>query len=350
MPIHTRDEIRARLGDVEFDVTTAEQVASWLPPEPPDAHKGTFGSALVVAGSISYTGAAYLAAAAAYRAGAGLVTAAVPAGIHPIVATLVPEATFLALSEDLGVVARPGAKVVRDAWHRYQALLLGPGLTTQRPAAEFVEALLAPADDPSDRQTSAIGFGTSRRADPAGAPDPVPVPDPSARARTRPARWVVDADGLNLLAAWPAGRDRLPPESVLTPHPGEMARLVGRSTAEVNADRLGSARKAAEEWGHVVVLKGAFSVVAAPDGRLAVNPFASPALATAGSGDVLAGTITGLLAQGMPAFEAAAAGAFIHALAGDLAAAAVGGRGTTAGDVLANIAGAIARVEEGGRM
>ena len=146
---------------------------------------------------------------------------------------------------------------------------------------------------------------------------------------------IIDADGLKLLAKLPDWAARLPKPAVLTPHPGEMSALTGLETAEIQADRLSIAERFAAEWGQVIVLKGAFTVIAAPDGRTMIIPVASSALARAGSGDVLAGLIAGLRAQGMEAFEAAAAGAWIHAQAGLLAAEMQGNTATVlAGDLL----------------
>jgi hydroxyethylthiazole kinase-like uncharacterized protein yjeF len=148
---------------------------------------------------------------------------------------------------------------------------------------------------------------------------------------------VVDADGLNILANMMDWPKRLPQGSILTPHPGEMARLMGRTVSEVQADRVEVTRSQAADWGQVVVLKGAHTVVAAPDGRTGIEPFANPGLATAGTGDVLAGTVVALRAQGLGAFEAAMAGAYLHGLAGELARAEIGAAGMTAGDVLVRL-------------
>lgn len=127
---------------------------------------------------------------------------------------------------------------------------------------------------------------------------------------------MVDADALNILSEQAGWASRLPPKCVLTPHPGEMGRLTGLSVTEVNAERIALARRFAAGWGHVVLLKGAYTVIAEPDGRTAVLPLAVPALATAGSGDVLAGSIVSLLAQGLSSYDAAVLGAYLHALAG----------------------------------
>jgi NAD(P)H-hydrate epimerase len=146
---------------------------------------------------------------------------------------------------------------------------------------------------------------------------------------------VVDADGLKLLAKIKDWHTSLPANTVLTPHPGEMAIMTGLSTEEIQADRIGIAKQYAKSWGHVVVLKGAFTVIAAPDERSTVIPVASPALARAGTGDVLAGLIVGLLAQGLDAYDAAVAGAWIHAQAGLIAADDLGSSASVlAGEVL----------------
>ena len=185
-------------------------------------------------------------------------------------------------------------------------MLLGPGLGADKHTVEFVSALLA-GKTPTRKQ---IGF----------------LPQPSANPDPRPALppLVVDADGLNAVAQWEGGPAALPPLSVLTPHPGEMARLTGLSTGEINADRWQVCRRFAAEWNQVVVLKGAFTVIAQPDGQLAISPFADAALATAGSGDVLAGTLVGLLSQGIGSWDAARIAVYLHGLAGRLAAETVG--------------------------
>lgn len=278
-----------------------------LPPRPLDAHKGTFGACLAVAGSINYTGAALLAGQAAYRSGAGLVTLAVPAPLHAALAGQFPEATWLSLPEHNGFIAAAGSGIVFSGLERATALLLGPGFGLDDETARFLDDLLS-------------GM--------------------SAGGKTLPV--VVDADGLKLLARLPNWAERLPEPAVLTPHPGEMSVLTGLSKEQIQAQRFELARRYSREWGHVVGLKGAFTVVAAPDGAAAVIPVATPALARAGTGDVLAGLIAGLLAQGVPAFSAAAAGAWIHAMAGLRAADEVGNSASVlAGDVLRAVAGVL---------
>ncbi len=316
------------LAGVDLELASAAQVGPMLPERPRDAHKGTFGAALVVAGSVNYAGAAYLAAAGAYRVGAGMVTVGAPGGIHSVLATLLPEATWLILPSDMGVISASGAGVLQDTLSRADALLLGPGWGTEKPTAGFLSALLL---EEGVAGGGRIGFGAERGAS-TGSPGPASLPP-----------TVVDADGLKLLAALPHWPRLLPAPAVLTPHPGEMAQLTGLSKDEIQADRVAVARRFAAKWGHVLVLKGAFTVVAAPDGSATLQPFATAALARAGTGDVLAGLITGLLAQGMRAYPAAVAGAFLHGLAGELAAAEVGTQASVlARDVLALTPKAIA--------
>ncbi len=276
----------------------ADMVRTWLPPRPPDAHKGTFGTALIAAGSVNFTGAALLAGQAAYRVGAGLVTLAVPSPLHAALAGQFPEATWVLLPHELGVIAEDAAEVLREAINpKVKALLLGPGFGQEEATADFMARLLGAA--PKGR--GGLGF-VPQEGKAEATPDLPPL--------------VVDADGLKLLTRIPDWPRRLPAPAVLTPHPGEMAVLTGLERAQIQSDRIATAEKYAREWGHVVVLKGAATVVASPDGRTAVIPVATPALARAGTGDVLAGVIVGLRAQGVPAWEAAAAGAWLHAQAG----------------------------------
>jgi NAD(P)H-hydrate epimerase len=318
------------LTGVKLELATFDAVQALLPPRPRRAHKGTFGRALVVAGSVNYTGAAFLAAAAAYRVGAGLVTAAVPAPLYAILATQLPEATWIMLPHEMGVVAGPAADVVRQAYAKTQALLVGPGFGVEKETAAFVRRWLGVDEAPSVRRGH-LGFFAPGAAQAAAEPDTAVPP------------LVVDADGLKLLAQVEGWSGRLPRETVLTPHPGEMAVLTGLDKDEVEADRVGVAQRFAVEWGHVVVLKGAFTIVAAPDGRTTLQPFATAALARAGTGDVLAGAIAGLLAQGLSPYDAAVAGAYLHGLAGLRAAEALGSTASVmASDVLDGLIEAMA--------
>ncbi|GAB4570529.1 MAG: bifunctional ADP-dependent NAD(P)H-hydrate dehydratase/NAD(P)H-hydrate epimerase [Anaerolineae bacterium] len=322
------------LNTVSLEMPTAASVRQMLPTWPLDAHKGTRGKVMSVTGSLNFTGAASLAAEAAYRAGAGLVTVAAPQIIVPALAARLPEPTWLLLPHDLGVIAEEAAPLLRKEIASYSALLLGPGWGQEDATRDFLLAML---NEPEiEARHHRIGFA--------------PVTDAQEAARPNPATdlppLVIDADGLNLLASLERWWDYVPPNTILTPHPGEMVRLTGLSREEVNATRLTLPVEKAHEWGCVVVLKGAFTVIAAPDGRTAVLPFAEPALATAGTGDVLAGTITGLLAQGCEPFAAAVAGGYAHGLAGTLAARRLGTpRSVTARDVLAALPEAFSIIE-----
>lgn len=306
-------------------VADDELIGDILPDRPGDAHKGTFGTALIAAGSVNYTGAALLAGQAAYRAGAGLVQMAVPGSLHAALAGHFPEATWILLPHDGGFISETASEVLGKNFERATALLLGPGLGTEDTTRKFVENLLK---GKSTTKKAAAGLGFVRNE---------PAPKADTKTPTFPA-LVVDADGLKVLAKledWPR---LLPHESILTPHPGEMAILTGLEKDDIQKDRLNLAIKYAAEWGHIVVLKGAFTVVASPSGQAAVIPVATSALARAGTGDVLAGLIVGLRAQGVGAFDAAVAGAWIHAQAGLLASERLGTEASVlAGDVLAAV-------------
>jgi len=304
---------------LQREVIDIDWVRRVLPARPLDAHKGTFGTALVVAGSLNYTGAVILSGEAAYRSGAGLVTLGVPAPLHTALAGQLPEVTWLLLPHDLGVVAGDAVKVLKEHLERVTALLIGPGFGLESSTGEFLARLLGA--DLNEKKTG-IGFLDSKKKT-----TPVPADLPPL---------VIDADGLKLLAKIPDWPSQLPASTILTPHPGEMAVLTGLLAKEIQAHRLDIAERFASEWGHVVVLKGAHTIIASPDGRTAIIPVATPALARAGTGDVLAGLIVGLRAQGLDAYGAAAAGAWIHAQAGLLAADILGSTtAVLAGDVLA---------------
>jgi hydroxyethylthiazole kinase-like uncharacterized protein yjeF len=293
------DDIPAWQG-ICREVVDTPWVQRIIPSRPLDAHKGTFGTTLVVAGSVSFTGAALLAGKAAYRSGTGWVTMAVPEPLHAALAGQFPEAPWLLLPHERGFIAAQSAELVLQNLGKPTAILLGPGFGLEPTTCQFLTNLLTPSLPP----------------------------------------LVIDADGLKLLARLPDWPSRLSPLAILTPHPGEMTVLTGLALEEVQADRIGIAERYAHLWGHVVVLKGAFTVIASPAGKTAVIPVATPALARAGTGDVLAGLIAGLRAQGVGAFEAATAGAWIHAQAGLRAAEKLGSTACVlAGDVLEAVAG-----------
>ncbi|MFC1465684.1 MAG: NAD(P)H-hydrate dehydratase [Candidatus Brachytrichaceae bacterium NZ_4S206] len=274
-----------------------------LPSRKLDANKGTFGRVAVVGGCSDYVGAPGLAARAAYRVGAGLVALAVPEAIKPSLAAACSEAIFISLPETKDR-HNPAALSRIIAWlagvKGGAAVALGPGIGQARETAEFLASLL---DTLVSQHVETRGL-------------------------------VCDADALNLLAQMPDWPARLPSMTVLTPHAGEMARLAGTTIDDIQSDRIGNALKYADAWRHIVVLKGAHTVIAAPGHRGVMLPFANPAMATAGTGDVLAGCIAGLLAQGLAPFDAAVCGAYLHGAAGERWRQAHGDAGMLAGDLL----------------
>lgn len=301
------------------ELLTASQARTLLPPRPADAHKGVFGKVLVVAGSINYPGAAVLACAGAQRSGAGLVTLATGRTVLSL-ATLPPEVTLLPVAEgDWGAIGPAAVDDLAEHLSAYQALLLGPGLGQAEATRKLVLRLFGLDHTRSRTRVGFVAVGEPRTNQPQQT---VALPP-----------TVIDADGLNILATASNWFERLSPERcVLTPHPGEMRRLLGVS--ELPADRVATAAEAAQRWRQTVVLKGATTVIAAPDGRTLIFDGANPALATAGSGDVLAGVIAGLIAQGCLPFAAAALGVYLHGAAGARARMAFGDAGVVAGDLL----------------
>lgn len=285
------------VDELPVELLNARWVRERLPPRPAGANKGTFGRVLIVAGSKLYIGAARLAALGSLRSGAGLVTLACPESVQPLVAAGMSEVTYLPLREHNGFVAPEAAMDVARVIDTYDVLVVGPGLGQGQRQESFLRQLLPSLEEAN-------------------------------------ARVVIDADGLNNLAKQPRWWERMRAPCVLTPHPGEHARLTRRSIEEIQSNRLASARDAAHMLGHTIVLKGAYTVIASPGGRAAVNPYASPALASAGTGDVLSGVISGLLAQGLAPFEAACCGAYVHAATAEGLRADLGDAGMLAGDLL----------------
>ncbi|MFL7838130.1 MAG: NAD(P)H-hydrate dehydratase [Candidatus Promineifilaceae bacterium] len=277
---------------VPLTLVTAQIAQTLLPKRPMDGHKGTFGTVLVAAGSENYWGAPLLCGLGAYRTGAGLVALAVPEVIRPTVAGRLPEATYPPISAS-GVFDAQSAEFLFSNLQKYQAVVIGPGLGA---ADTFMDYLLL-----NDQKFPPM---------------------------------LIDADGLNILSRTEGWAAQLPPNTILTPHPGEMARLRGISPAELKTlDRVDLAGQAAREWGHIVLLKGAYTIVAAPDGRLAMLPFANPTLAVGGSGDVLSGVIGAYLAQGLKPFEAAVLGGYMHGAAAELASKSFGDAGLLSAEI-----------------
>ncbi|MFC1973737.1 NAD(P)H-hydrate dehydratase [Chloroflexota bacterium] len=297
--------------DIHTEVITPEWARSVLPMRPPDAHKGSFGRVLIAAGSENYIGAAYLACAAATRVGAGLVTLATARSLQPILAAKLSEVTYLPLPEaEPGIIDEQAALILLEQLEDYDVLLMGCGLGQHPATMEFVRESV---------------FSLSK---------------------TSSSALVLDADALNTLAKTSDWQQGLPVQAVLTPHPAEMSRLMGLSTAEVQADRLGISRRAASDWQKVVVLKGAYTVIAKPGGQLKLNPAANPGLASAGTGDVLAGAIAGLLAQGLSPFVAASTGVCLHSMAGEMVREKLGDAGMVASDLLIELPQVIKRLRE----
>jgi NAD(P)H-hydrate epimerase len=267
---------------------------------PRDAHKGHFGHVLIAAGSRGRTGAAHLGAAAALRSGAGLVTVATPSSCLPIVASLGAEYMTIALDELAnGTIARSAADVVLDG--SYDVVATGPGLGTGEDQRAFVLALL-------ERAAQAL---------------------------------VLDADALTVVASdLPSLRGTPDRPVVITPHPGEMARLTGLPAADVQRRRLAAARDFATAHHVYVILKGYRTLVATPEGVVYINPTGNPGMATGGSGDVLTGMIAGWLAQGLGVTAACLLAVYLHGAAGDLAAAELGETSLVAGDLLAHLGAA----------
>jgi NAD(P)H-hydrate epimerase len=304
------------------ELMTEAMVKALLPARPADANKGTFGKAFVVAGSINYIGAAALAVQGALRSGTGLVTLGCPGDLLAILAVKLTECTFMPMPSDLGAIAPHAIEKLREGLKDYNSLLIGCGLGQDKETVSFLKGLFTRQDATTHPSARPIGFA-ARIAQEAVAE--------STTSHLPP--LVLDGDALNILAEWGEWVGAVPERSILTPHPGEMARLLKSTVEEVQADRVGAARQAAADWKQIVVLKGAASVVAEPSGKVYVSPFSNPVLATAGTGDVLAGAIAGLLAQGLTPVNAACAGVYLHGLAGEILREEIGVAGGLAGDL-----------------
>jgi ADP-dependent NAD(P)H-hydrate dehydratase / NAD(P)H-hydrate epimerase len=265
-----------------------------LPPRPWDAHKGTFGSVLLVAGSLGMSGAAVLSARAALRGGCGLLFAATPRSVQPTVAAQVAEAITVPLPENrLGRVQEDSLYILRERWRNCQAVAVGPGMTQDEELLPVLSGILNEC--------------------------PLPV--------------VLDADALNLLSWYPQLMEKRKAPTILTPHPGEAARLLGLSTEEIQADRLEAVQAVARRFNCFAVLKGARTLVATAGVHVAINRSGNCGMATAGSGDVLTGLLASLLAQGLKPYDASRLAVYLHGRAGDLAAARVGEEALVAGDL-----------------
>jgi len=264
-------------ADIRLELLDKE-VGRWLPPRAPLAHKGTYGHLLIMAGSSGKTGAALLCGLGALRSGAGLVSLCVPYDLDHIIETSLWEAMTVPLqSTAKGILSIEDYRVIQDALHNKRALAIGPGIGTAEETAELMVKLYTEIELP----------------------------------------MLVDADGLNILARDTSLLKNAPGPRILTPHPGEMARLTGLSTGEIQENRLDVTRDFAAQHKVHVVLKGADTLVCDPEGNLAVNPTGNPGMACGGMGDVLTGLIGGFLAQGLSPWQASCLGVYCHGLAGD---------------------------------
>lgn len=303
--------VEPEAGGRPLELATAERMALLLPRRPPTAHKGDAGRVLVVGGSAGLTGAVVLASMAALRAGAGLVTAAVPESVNDAIESAMIEAMTWPLPESPErSLAAGAADMILARAREVSVVALGPGLSRAPESAALALRVVAES--------------------------PVPV--------------VLDADGLDAFAGKAerlfAARRRS--ALVLTPHLGELARLTGITPAALDLARLDLVRRLAQEWGVVLVMKGAPTVVASPTGEATVNPTGNPGMATAGMGDILTGVIAALIAQGLSPYAAACAAVYAHGLAADLAHASVGTLGLVAGDVAAALPRALHQLQQAG--
>ncbi len=300
--------------NIQTEMPTDDLVRAILPPRPLQSNKGTFGKVMVFCGSFPYPGSAFLAGSASGRVGAGLITLAVTEKMLPIYASSFHEATFVILPpEDDESFTR--SKALTDKLEGYRSLLIGPGLgqspNTREVILEVLEYLRSQPDE------------------------------------KRP-HLVVDADGLNNLSQLERWWTLLPKGTVITPHPGEMGRLCGGTKVSGgNIDRLELARNKAQEWQLTLVLKGACTIIAEPDGRTRINWLANPALAAAGTGDVLAGMTAGFLAQSMHPYDAASAAVYLHTVAAGIVSENMGHAGMLASDLLPEIPRAMYKIGHG---
>ena len=289
--------------NVQINWTQPSDAARLLPLRPTHSHKGTYGRVFVAAASTGMTGAAALTSAGALRVGAGLVTLGTPKSLNPILEVKLTEVMTLPLPETGdGSLALAAKSHIIEAVERTKSVLaIGPGLSQHPETVALVHSLVRETDTPI----------------------------------------VIDADGINALSRSKDILSSLSSQTVLTPHPGEMARLIGGTVEALERDRIGIAEQFAQAHNVTLVLKGAPTVIARGNGEVWINSTGNAGMATGGMGDVLTGLIAGLMAQKVPAFDAAVLGVYLHGLAGDLVADSIGMDGLMAGDVLNSIPKAI---------
>ena len=293
---------------IKINRTTAVAASEWVPQRPPASHKGSYGRVLVVAGSTGMTGAAALASEAALRAGAGLVTLAIPKSLNPILEGLLPEVMTLPLSEtEAGSLSMSAASAILEFAEQTKSVLaIGPGLSQHPDTVLLVHQLVR------ENREQALNL-----------------------------RMVIDADGLNALSQVPEVISLLDREAILTPHPGEMSRLTSSSVPSLEADRIRTAQQFASDHNLTLVFKGAPTVTGLANGDVWINSTGNPGMATGGMGDVLTGIIAGLMAQGLSGERAAVLAVYIHGLAGDIVSKRLGMHGLIASDVLKAVPEAI---------
>jgi len=288
--------------NIAINMIQAGDAKKLLPKRPGDSHKGTYGRVLVLGGSVGLTGAAAMASQSALRAGAGLVTLGIPESLNPAMEVKLTEAMTLPLPETQSQTLSSGSyDKIMGIIDSFDVVAIGPGLSREAETSSLVRELCKNISIPK----------------------------------------VIDADGLNALAEYRDILKLLGHNTVLTPHPGEMARLTGRTIKDIQSDRINIAQNFAVENGVILVLKGVPTVIAEPSGEIWLNTTGNPGLASGGTGDVLTGVIAGFIAQGVKPGDASALGAYIHGLAGDLAALDYGETGMLAGDLISHIPKAI---------
>ena len=289
--------------NIQVNWTQPSDAVRILPSRPTHSHKGTYGRVFVAAASTGMTGAAALTSAGALRVGAGLVTLGAPKSLNPILEVKLTEVMTLPLPETTeGSLALEAKSHIIEAVERNKSVLaIGPGLSQHPETVALVHSLIRESNVPT----------------------------------------VIDADGINALSKSKEILSALSPQTVLTPHPGEMARLIGETVETLERDRIRIAQRFAETHNVTLVLKGAPTVVTRGNGEVWINSTGNAGMATGGMGDVLTGLIAGLMAQKVPAFDAAVLGVYLHGLAGDIVAESIGMDGLMAGDVLNSIPKAI---------
>ena len=289
-------------------IISKELASSKLPLRPLNSHKGTFGHTLIIGGSTNFTGAVSLAAMGAQRAGAGLTTIATPESIYPIVSSHVKEAIYLPLTENPEIEFASNAFTsIQRNLKNYTSILIGCGLGLSKNSRELTKNILLEDQLPK-----------------------IPL--------------VIDADALNILSENPNWYQKIARHSILTPHPGEMARLTGKTIKEIEFDRVNICRSYAIKWGCIVILKGAFTVIGSPNGSTWISLLANPNLATAGTGDILAGIVSGLLAQKVESLDAAISGVYLHGLSAEMANPEYVSSGIIASDLLPHIPRAMSQI------